>query len=147
MFLLLTAGAFEVFGHYEARAVVSAFELHFIHQGADYLQSAAARPFHWLGAERGGRLSIRPAKRFTFVRDGDYKLIFVDCEALMDFSVRTVAVLGRVETRLDQGGLDLIDRFLIEVGGARYLFGRARGDQLGVVFDGNDEFELAGWPR
>jgi hypothetical protein len=111
MFLLLTAGAFEVLGHYEARAVVGAFELHLIHQCADYLQSAAARAFRRLSAKRGGRLSIRPAKRFALVRYGDYKLIFVDCESLMDFSVSTFDVLGCVDSRLDQSVLDLIDRF------------------------------------
>src|SRR5713101_3271706 len=128
MFLLLNVGAFEVLRHHEPRSVIRAFELHFIHQCADDLESPASRAFCLADRNRGGRLSISPAKRFALVGHGDYKPIVVDCEMLMYFSVGTVAVLGSVDARLDQRGLDLVDRLLIEVSRASYLLGGARGD-------------------
>src|ERR1700730_459064 len=67
MFLLLNVGAFEVLCHYEARAVIRAFELHFIHQCANDLESAASRAFCLADCNRGGRLSISPAKTFALV--------------------------------------------------------------------------------
>jgi hypothetical protein len=45
---------------------------------------------------------------FPSIGYGYYKLIFVNCEALMNFSVGTIAVLGSVDASLDQGRLNLI---------------------------------------
>src|SRR5512143_1164779 len=75
MFLLFTAGATEVLGHYKTRSVISTFELHLIHQCADNLQTAPSRAFRRSRANRGCRLSVRTAKLLTLVRDGDYNLI------------------------------------------------------------------------
>src|SRR5262245_43906042 len=128
MFLLAVLGASKVFGHHQARTVVGAFELHVVHQRSNDLKSATASAFRRRGCNRGGRLSISPAERLTLVRHGDYKPIIANSEALMDFFVGAVAVLGGVDASLDQRGLDLIDCFLIEVGRASYLLRCARGD-------------------
>src|SRR5262245_54278764 len=64
----------------------------------------------------------------------------------MDFSVRAVAVLRRIDAGFDQSGLDLIDRLLIEIGGSGYLLCSPRCYQLSLVLNGYHELEFARGP-
>src|SRR5690242_15507480 len=101
--LLLLLGPLQELYHNQAASVVRPIEFYFIHQRADYLKSSP--PLR--GAANGrGRSVRRSGKSVALVGHRYCQAILGNAKPLVYSAVGALAVLGGIDARFDQSGLD-----------------------------------------
>src|SRR2546427_12542431 len=105
----------QVFDHANLRAVVDAFEFDFVHQGPNQLQTPPASTLRvWLlffDPEALAILACQTCRYHAATGYGNDQLVGFHAKTLVDFSIGTEAMLGRIDAGFDERRFDLIDRF------------------------------------